>query len=72
MKIIQYCKDFISYFFRSKNRDNYISLSRVFAVSSFKVYRLAHGRIAKDEKEIAILYELRNLGIISEIKISYY
>lgn len=69
--MIRFIKDIFFYLFRSRNRRYYAEISKVTKLKSFRIYRIAHGKVAKTQAEIKALEELKQRGIVSEIRIKY-
>ncbi len=55
------------YLFFSENKAVYRSIAREFQARSFRVYQLAHGKRAKNNKDYQILKSLRKQGIIEGV-----
>ncbi len=51
------------YYF-SANKELYIEVGRKYGVRPLQVYQLAHGKKAKNKKELEVLRELRERNII--------
>jgi len=51
-------------YFLSRNRKTYRAIAREFHTSTLHVYRLAHGRLGKCNKDYYIIKKLKELGII--------
>ena len=51
----------------SKRRKIYFRIARKFHTTPWKVYRLGHGGMSKNKKDIKILEELQRYGVISYI-----
>jgi len=62
-----FIKDLYGYYFQSKQVALYKQIAREYNISSFRVYRLAHGRKVKNPIEIDVLYKLSELKIIDKI-----
>ncbi|WP_298653792.1 hypothetical protein [uncultured Proteiniphilum sp.] len=58
---------FLRYMFFSGNKAVYRSIAREFQTSSFRVYRLAHGKRAKTNKDYQILKHLQKQEIIEGV-----
>jgi hypothetical protein len=56
-----------AYLFHSENRVTYSSIARELRVSPLRVYRLAHGIRAKNDRDYQILRILRKHLIIEKI-----
>lgn len=51
----------------SKRRKIYFRIASKFRITPWKVYRLGHGGMSKNKKDIKILEELQRYGVISYI-----
>ena len=54
--------------FKTNKKSLYDQLGKVFNVSGFRVYKLAHGKTAHSHMDRLILEKLLELKIISEIE----
>lgn len=57
----------LRYLFFSGNKAVYRSIARDFQTNSFRVYRLAHGKKAKNNKDYQILKSLQKEEIIEGV-----
>ncbi|MEA4918546.1 hypothetical protein SDC9_194834 [bioreactor metagenome] len=59
--------DFIKFLFFSENKAVYRAIARENHVGAFRVYRLAHGKRARTNKDYQILKRLRREEIIEGV-----
>lgn len=59
--------DLFNYLFRTDHKDLYRQIGKQFGTSGFRVYRLAHGRMARNSIDNQILNRLLELRIIERI-----
>ncbi|MDD2246911.1 MULTISPECIES: hypothetical protein [Proteiniphilum] len=55
------------YLFKSENKDIYRSIARQYQSNPLRVYKLAHGKKAKCNKDYQILKQLRKEEIIEGV-----
>lgn len=51
----------------SKRRRIYLQIARKYRATPWRVYHLGHGGFSKSKKDIKILEELQQYGVISQI-----
>lgn len=51
----------------SRRRSIYLQIARKYHATSWRVYHLGYGGLSKNKKDIKILEELRQNGVISQI-----
>ncbi len=51
----------------SKRRRIYLQIARKYRTTPWRVYHLGHGEFSKSKKDIKILEELQQYGVISQI-----
>lgn len=54
----------LKYFFLSRNREVYRAIAREYRTSALHVYRLAHGKRGRSNKDYYIVKKLKEQGII--------
>lgn len=57
-----------NYLFRTSRRSLYRQIGKQFGVNGFRVYRLAHGRAARNSVDNQILDRLMELKIIKRVE----
>lgn len=60
-------KIFFRYIFLSTNKETYRSIARKLKTNPLQVHRLAHGKIARTNKDYQILKQLKEHDIIESL-----
>ena len=54
----------IKYYFHSRHRDIYRAIAREYDTTAVHVYRLAHGRCGRTNKDYYIIKKLKEQGVL--------
>jgi len=66
-----FIKDFITFHLGAVDKQMFMELAKKSNIKAFRIYRLTKGQKTRLNKEIEILYELRERGFISGIRYRY-
>ena len=55
------------FYFKSSNRNLYRAIAREYGTTGIHVYRLAHGKLGKSNKDYYIIKRLKEEGIIDPV-----